>query len=179
MRLLAALTLALGWFTAWGADLSAVKHVPNFDMVNSYVYRGGQPASVGLDELHSLGIRRVIDLREDGAPERKEAAALSKLGIKYVNIPMKPFSAPSQEDVGSVLAMLLNDGEGPVFVHCRRGKDRTGTVIACYRMQHDGWTNERALAEARAHGMSSLERGMRAFIEHFRPVPNGLAAAAH
>lgn len=175
MRLIA-LALSLSLWHVSAADLSAVQHVPNFDMVNKQVYRGGQPAPLGLQELGALGIRRVVDLREEGDAEKKEGATLSKLGIKYFNIPFKPFSAPTQEEVGSVLAMLLNDSEGPVFVHCRRGKDRTGTVIACYRMQHDGWSNERALAEARSHGMSSLERGMRSFIEHFSPVPRGLAS---
>ena len=55
--------------------------------------------------------------------------------------------------------VLLRPGDGPVFIHCRRGKDRTGTVIACYRMQHDGWNNAKAQAEANEFGMSHLERG--------------------
>jgi hypothetical protein len=43
-------------------------------------------------------------------------------------------------------------------------------VIACYRIQHDGWDNRRALAEARDYGMSHLEVAMQSFILHFTPL---------
>jgi protein tyrosine/serine phosphatase len=66
--------------------------------------------------------------------------------------------------------MLLRNDSGPIFLHCRRGKDRTGTIVACYRIQHDNWDNRRALEEAGHFGMSSLERAMRSYIEHFTPV---------
>ncbi|MBV9294436.1 MAG: dual specificity protein phosphatase family protein, partial [Acidobacteriaceae bacterium] len=70
-----------------------------------------------------------------------------------------------------VLSLLLQNDSQPVFVHCRRGKDRTGTVVACYRIQHDRWKNEDAFDEAKKYGMSFAERGMRAYILHFSPLP--------
>ena len=175
MMRLVPLALCLCFWTASASDLAAVKHVPNFDKVNDHIYRSGQPSAVGLEELGAFGIKQVIDLREPGASEKAEGAKLSKLGVKYFNVPFPPFSAPTQEQVGSVLAMLMDSDSGTILVHCRRGKDRTGTVIACYRIQHDGWTNQRALQEAKAHGMSSLERGMRSFVLHFTAVANGTA----
>ncbi len=172
-----ALALCFCLSSALASDFAGVKHVPNFDKVNQHIYRSGQPSQAGLGELGAFGIRRVIDLRERGNAEKAEGEALSKLGIQYLNIPFPPFSAPSQEQVGSVLALLMDSEPGTILVHCRRGKDRTGTVIACYRVQHDGWTNKRALQEAKAHGMSSLERGMRSFVLHFTAVANGTALA--
>lgn len=151
-----------------GADLP-LTHIRNFDRVNSYIYRSGEPSTVGLQELGVLGIKRVIDLREKSGATAFEKETLEKLGIKYTNIPFAGFSAPSNAQVQSVLK-LLNDDPSPVLVHCWRGKDRTGTVIACYRIQHDGWDNRRALAEAKEHGMSRLERGMQGYILHFTPV---------
>ena len=62
---------------------------------------------------------------------------------------------------------LVDDSAGPIFVHCRRGADRTGTVIACYRITHDGWTNQRALKEATSYGMSWLEFGMQRYVLAF------------
>lgn len=154
---------------AVSADLP-VAHVPNFDRVNEHIYRGGQPSTVGLQELGVVGVKRVIDLREKGEATAFEKEMLEKLGIKYTNIPFGAFSAPSNQQVQSVLAMLMDNDPSLIFLHCRRGKDRTGTVIACYRIQHDGWDNRRALTEAKEHGMSSLERSMQGYILHFTPV---------
>lgn len=144
-------------------------HVRNFDKVTDHIYRGGDPTAVGLTELGAMGVKIDLDLREASAATKVEKQQAGKLGIKYINIPMKPLSAPTDDQVKRAIALLDQTEPGPIFVHCRRGKDRTGTVIACYRIQHDGWSNKEALAEARKHGMSFTERGMQRYILHFRP----------
>jgi tyrosine-protein phosphatase SIW14 len=157
---------------AGGAIFGAppIAHIPNFIQVTPTLYRGGQPSPAALEELGALGIKRVIDLRETGASTQFEHAQLSKLGIEYRNIPFRQFGAPTAEQIESVLRLLLAPNAPPTFLHCRRGKDRTGTVVACYRIQHDGWPNERALAEAREHGMSRLERAMQSYVLQFTPL---------
>jgi protein tyrosine/serine phosphatase len=55
-------------------------------------------------------------------------------------------------------------------VHCLRGADRTGTVIACYRIAHDQWPNQKALDEALTFGMSWTERGMRNYVLHYEAI---------
>jgi protein tyrosine/serine phosphatase len=122
-----------------------------------------------------MGIKVDLDLREKGDATEVEKKEAEKLGIKYVNIPMKPFSAPTDDEMEQALSLLIENKSGPVFVHCRRGKDRTGTVVACYRIRHYGWSNHEALSEAKKHGMSFTERGMQSFILHFKP---GLTADA-
>lgn len=162
-----------------GADAPA-PHVRNFDRVSEHLFRGGEPTVVGLQELAAMGVKIDIDLRQSSEGLEAEKRAAEKLGIKYVNIPLNPLAAPSKEQMERVLALLLNNEPAGIFVHCRRGKDRTGTVIACYRIEHDGWKNERALAEAKEHGMSFVERGMRTYILHFTPLtlPSGLLPTA-
>ena len=154
-------------------------HVHNFAEVNDHLYRGGAPSNIGLEELAAMHVSMIIDLREPGEGTDFEKQALKTLRMKYVNIPLRPFSAPSQEQMDHVLSLLLNSNSERIFLHCRRGKDRTGTVIACYRMQHDGWDKRAALAEALKHGMSFTERGMRSFILEFTPSgPSALAKAS-
>lgn len=170
------LTIGICWFFrfAVAADAPAA-HVRNFGKVNDHLYRGGQPEIVGLQELGAMGVKVDIDLRQAHEGTELEREAAKKLGMKYINIPFPELSAPPNQLVQQVLALLTGSNTDPVFVHCRRGKDRTGTVIACYRIQHDGWDNQRALAEAKQYGMSFAERGMRSYIIHFTPIPPGTA----
>lgn len=149
---------------------NAAPHIHNFAQVNDHLYRGAVPSPVGLEELGAMGIKTVIDLRESGEGTQFEKEQVEKLKMNYVNVPLKPLSAPTQPQMERLLGLLLENGPNRIFVHCRRGKDRTGTVIACYRIQHDGWDNHAALAEAQKLGLSFTERGMHSYILHFSPV---------
>jgi protein tyrosine/serine phosphatase len=145
-------------------------HIRNFGQVNDHIYRGGEPTEDGLRALKAAHVVLDVDLRESSSATEQERRIAQSLGMQYVNISLPAFSAPRLDDVKRVLSLLEPDDAGKIFVHCRRGKDRTGTIVACYRVQHDGWNNERAAAEARRYGMSRAERGMHSFILHFRPL---------
>jgi tyrosine-protein phosphatase SIW14 len=155
------------------ADLPAAAHVPNFGKVNDHLYRGAAPLPEGLKELAAMHILMDIDLREPGQPTESERRLAESLGIKYVNVPFPAMSAPPPGDLKRVLQLISQDDAGSTFVHCRRGKDRTGTVIACYRIEHDGWQPKDALHEANGYGMSWVERGMRSFVLNFKPIDLG------
>ena len=143
------------------------KELPNFHRVSDNFFRGAQPANGGIKKLSELGIKTVINLRgtdELTVAQQKEAEAA---GLKYFNIPMPGLSAPSDDQVERVLAVINNPENQPVFIHCKRGSDRTGTIAAIYRMSHEDWTSDRAIAEARRYGMSWAEFGMRSYIENY------------
>src|SRR5216684_1286275 len=106
-----------------------VPGVGNFHQVNSQVYRGAQPSKEGFANLAKLGITTVIDLREAGDRSIEESQIVKAAGMRYISVPMKGLSAPSPADVDKVLNVLNDPTAGPVFVHCRRGADRTGTVL--------------------------------------------------
>ena len=89
--------------------------------------------------------------------------------MQYVSVPMKGMETPSTESVTRVLSLLEDSTTGPVFVHCRRGADRTGGVIACYRIEHDHWSNSHALAEARSMGMSWFELAIQHYVLSYQP----------
>ena len=163
---------------SWSANLQ-VSGVPNFHQVNEKVFRGGQPTDEGLGSLAKLGIKTIVDLRRPNEHSTGDEERIVKsLGMRYVNVPMNGIVAPTEEQVVRVLA-LLNDTEGgPVFVHCRRGADRTGTVLACYRMGHDRWDNKKAFKEAKELGMSWMEVGMKRYILAYQPAAGVVAATA-
>ena len=143
------------------------KELPNFHQVNAQLYRGGQPARGALTTLARMGVKTIINLR--GADERtraEEQEALA-LGLHYYNIPLPGLSRPDLATVERVLALIADTQAQPVLIHCKRGADRTGTIIACYRILHDGWTAQAALDEARHYGLSRFERGMMHFVEDY------------
>jgi len=143
--------------------------VPNFQKVDDHVYRGAQPTDQGFKNLATLGIKTVVDLREPGGRTRVEEKVVRAAGMDYVSIPMYGMETPSNDKVVKVLALLEDNSTGPVFVHCKRGADRTGAVIACYRMEHDRWKNDQALSEAKSLGMSFFERAIQRYVRGFKP----------
>lgn len=152
--------------------------VPNFHQVNEHVYRGGQPSESGWSSLANLGIKLVIDLRPATEhPVQAEERAVEAAGMRYVNVPMKNLGAPMAEAVLKVLTLIESSSSGPAFVHCKRGSDRTGTVVACYRIEHDHWENHKALQEARSYGMYRIERGMMHYVLNFNPALLPIAAS--
>jgi len=87
-------------------------------------------------------------------------------------------STPKIAQVAAVLGLLNDTASGPVFVHCKRGADRTGTVIAVYRISHYSWDNKKALTEAKSYGMSMFERAMQHFVMDFKPAVTLASAGA-
>lgn len=151
--------------------------VENFHRVNGHVYRGAQPTTLGFQQLAKLGVKTIIDLRETDSRSTAEKRVVEADGMRYVNIPLHGMSAPSPADVAKVLALFDDPSAGPVFVHCRRGADRTGTVVACYRISHDGWNNSKALSEAKSNGMSWMEVSMRKYVKRYH-APAAAPAAS-
>jgi tyrosine-protein phosphatase SIW14 len=174
-RYLSVFLLPIAVHPAWASD-ATVRGIPNFHQVNDHVYRGGQPSDEAWAGLAQLGVKTVIDLRlEDEHPTKLEAQAVQAAGMRYINIPMHGVVAPSDEQVASLLALL--DSDSPVFIHCKRGADRTGAVIACYRMAHDRWDNQRALKEAKSYGMSWLQFGIKNYVMNFQTPAVRVATA--
>jgi uncharacterized protein (TIGR01244 family) len=147
--------------------------------VNDRVYRGAQPTNSGFQDLAQLGIKTVVDLRDIGEhSQADEQKIVTDLGMRYVSIPMHGMSTPKDDQVAAVQALFNDPASGPVFVHCKRGADRTGMVIAVYRVSHDGWDNKKALSEAKANGMSMFERAIQHYVMDYKPAVTLAAAGA-
>jgi protein tyrosine/serine phosphatase len=140
--------------------------IANFGKVNDRLYRGAQPDAAGIRNLKKLGIKTILNLRQTNDVWKVEPAEARADGLIYTNVPMKGYGRPSPEQVAKALAVIENL-PSPVFVHCVHGCDRTGTIIACYRIQHYQWPGEAALQEARHYGISMFAWGMKKYIREF------------
>jgi protein tyrosine phosphatase (PTP) superfamily phosphohydrolase (DUF442 family) len=153
--------------------------IRNFDEVNEHVYRGGQPTSAGFAYLAKLGVKTIVDLREPGERSKAEERAVTALGMHYVNVPMTGLTPPNDAQTAKILGLLEDGSSGASFVHCWRGADRTGAVIAAYHIDHDNWDNPRALKDARAHGMRFFQIPRERYISEFhRQLATAVSAHA-
>ncbi len=114
----------------------------NFYRVTDDLYRGAQPDEAGMARLKELGIKTVVNLRFVHS-DRNE---IGDIELDYEHIPVDPFK-PTQEHLLRFLQVATDPNRAPVFVHCKRGIDRTGMAVAVYRMIVCGWTKQQALHE--------------------------------
>jgi tyrosine-protein phosphatase SIW14 len=157
--------------------INQLQGIPNFQGVNDQVYRGGQPSEQGFHNLAAAGFKTIVDLREDDPRGKDEKKLVKALGMRYVNVPMKGMKTPSDKQIVRALKVLGDDKSAPVFVHCKRGADRTGVVVACYRMEHDHWGRQQSLQEARDLGMSWYQFPLIRYVLSYHPhaAGNGLS----
>jgi protein tyrosine/serine phosphatase len=125
--------------------------LPNFHAVHTYLYRGGQPSKAGLAQLKQMGVSTVVDLRRSKQNIAVERIQAEQVGLKYISLPMGNF-VPAKNKQAQFFQVVESACEQPalgkVFLHCSHGSDRTGYMVAMWRVQHDGWTIAEAAWEA-------------------------------
>src|SRR6266446_10883314 len=131
---------------SFGAPAEKLKlaGVPRAGKISDVLFRGAQPSAQGLAELKKLGITTVVDLRGNSGPVAWERAQAESLGMRFVNIPVLGWSAPDDAKVASFLKVVQQDPTQKIFVHCYYGEDRTGVMVATYRMAQQNWTSDQA-----------------------------------
>lgn len=126
--------------------------IPNFYRVDARLYRGGQPKAEGFKKLQTLGIKTVISLRKANEKTHNEIETLKTMGINFYNLPMSVYTRPSDDQIIFFLETVLNKNNQPVFLHCESGRDRTGAIVAVYRVVACGLTIKQAYKEAKNLG---------------------------
>jgi len=113
----------------------------NLYKVNEILYRSEQPSEEGFKVILDLGIKTVINFRQLQTDKPN-----SKIeDLKLIHQPINTWKI-SYEDV--LLALkTISVSDKPVLIHCKHGSDRTGCVIAAYRMVYEGWSKEEAINE--------------------------------
>ncbi len=75
--------------------------------------------------------------------------------------------------VTTIVDLRGNRGPQKVFVHCYYGRDRTGVMVAAYRMAQQHWTPDQAVAEMDSFGFHyHLYPAMKSYVRRF-PIPFG------
>lgn len=120
-------------------------HIDNFGQMDERFYRGAQPKERDFQALADLGIKTIIDLRDDAVSYEKRDAEAA--GMKYVNIPMSDSSYPKDEQIAEFLKIVNDPATGKFYVHCAGGRHRTGVMGAVYRYNYYGWDYDKVYKE--------------------------------
>lgn len=165
--------------TASAQDATNLAELPRFQQVSEKLYRSGQPRDGGFNRLRELGINTIINLRGASKQTRAEEAEARALGFNYHLVALPNWGRPQDTRVTRIMELIAAPENGRVLIHCKDGVDRTGTIVAIYRMTHEGWTSNKALAEANANGMRRTQFWMRDYVEDYgdRVVKLGPATA--
>lgn len=130
----------------WAQPIASPR-LRNFYKVSDDLYRGAQPDRAGFLELDKLGIKTVVNLRLGGS----DRAMLEATSITPVEIPAEAWDLEDKEVV-EFLRIVTDKSRTPVFVHCSHGADRTGAMVAIYRIAIQGWGKQEALQEMTTGG---------------------------
>lgn len=119
----------------------------NLNQVTPTLYRGAQPTAKGFRTLQEMGVKTVINLRHF----HSDAKLLKGTTLRPVHIEVSTVD-PEHHEMVAFLKAVTDPAAQPVFVHCQHGADRTGLMIAIYRMVVQGWAKDDAIRELREGG---------------------------
>lgn len=130
--------------------------IPNFRPVGNGVYRGGQPTAAGWGYLRSIGVTNVVKLNEDS--EGSDGYA-ERLGMTVNRFPISIIQQTIGEPCLCEVLTAVGCIKPGTYVHCSHGQDRTGLVIALYRVRC-GWSRKDAEKEMLDDGFHTWLRGL-------------------
>jgi protein tyrosine/serine phosphatase len=136
---------------AWATKIEQVG-LPNLHRVTENIFRCAQPTDEGMRSAEKLGIKTVISLRAFHSDKDELKSTKLKTERIYFNT-----WHPEDEDVVRFLKIVGNTNAGPFLIHCQHGADRTGTMVAIYRIAVQGWKKQDAIKEMTEGGFGYHE----------------------
>lgn len=154
--------------------------IKNFGKIDDNIYRGGQPKKDEYRVLATIGIKTVIDLRDDAKDYAKAAA--EDAGLRYINVPMDDKSLPSDEQTDRIMSMVNKTEDGPFYIHCAGGRHRTGVAVAVYRFHKYNWDYDQAYREMKDYdfytrwGHGPMKDYVQSYYKNYRRKQDQAAA---
>jgi protein tyrosine/serine phosphatase len=159
-----------------GANVAPVSIISDFHVVTDGIYRGARPKTEGINALNQMHVKTVIDLQggdsqtlgwfaglfEPGEKQSNidaERDQVQGLGMNFFNFPLNALKDIDDREsimITQALQIMADPNFQPVYIHCEHGHDRTGLVVALYRVFDMGWTPKAAHDEMVALGHSGF-----------------------
>ena len=134
-----------------------------------------------LDEINTQGYNVVVSLIEDKEFKELQVTELQEgatenFDMRWIWAPIADGGVPDEQAYDSLNSLVdcLQSNQS-VFVHCKGGLGRAGTVTA-WALTHFGWTPEDAISEVRRVRRGAIEKQQEEWVKRnsgFRmPSPN-------
>ncbi|HET9531932.1 MAG TPA: protein tyrosine phosphatase family protein [Blastocatellia bacterium] len=138
-----------------GIEQSLKDDVPRILCVDESFATAGQPKETAFAKLATNGFRSVLNLRTDaeGIDLARERETAEKAGLRYINVPVSTQSL-GEETVAAFIKAVKDKSNHPMLIHCGTA-NRVGAMMMIFRVLDQGWTEEKALEEATAIGLTS------------------------
>jgi len=129
----------------WATKIE-IEGLDNLHKVSDSLYRSAQPTAIGMKNAEKIGIGTIISLRS----KQKDEKLVKETNLQTIHVNMRAWN-PKYEDA-VLLMRILNPNNPqldrkPVLIHCYHGADRTGFIIALYRIVYENWTQVEAIEE--------------------------------
>lgn len=127
------------------------------------VYRGNQPLKEGYLTLKKMGIKTVINLRT----QHRGKSSVESAGMNYMAFPINIVKNLKPEKVQGIIKAMADPNNQPVYIHCALGQDRTGVIVAVYRIEEQGWSPEEAEQEMHDFGFNDMWFNLKKFLKNY------------
>jgi protein tyrosine phosphatase (PTP) superfamily phosphohydrolase (DUF442 family) len=157
-----AISMAAGERPSHWAQRLAVDGVDNLHRVSDLLYRSAQPSVRGMHELRRLGIKSIINLRAFHC----DLSGIAGTGLANQRLHVLTWKVQDVHVV-RVLNLLRDTRNAPFLIHCKHGADRTGLMLAMYRIVEQGWSKADAIGEMvdGGYGYHRMWRNILRYIE--------------
>lgn len=143
----------------------------NFSLVAKGIYRGSYPNARNFSFLKHLGLKTILFLcPEDYSQSNSDF--LKANNIKLITVPMEgnkePFKIIPTKLMNDALTHLADKRNHPIYIHCNKGKHRTGSVVGCFR-KLQLWTLTSIFEEYRRFAGTKARQLDEQYIELYVP----------
>jgi protein tyrosine phosphatase (PTP) superfamily phosphohydrolase (DUF442 family) len=148
------------------------RDIQNFHRVDSDLYRGAPPKCSGYIKLARLGVKTIINLQGGGRGALERCQRKKGLRLRFISfdIPLLETTVTgiSDQSLRRLFAMMQRAPK-PMFITCRYGEDRTGVIVALYRMKRGEMSFSQAEREALYYGMERyLLPGLKETLDRYK-----------
>lgn len=144
------------------AEVSAT--LPFFHRLDANYTRGAEPAHGGIETIKRLGIKTIVDLRSIYDHTDELGIAVERSGLQYRWLPTSVWNPPTDKEAKAFVSLVGDKTQGPFYVFCADGVNRTGEMSAIYRVAESKWSVVQALKEADDFGFNPYYYNLRTYV---------------